>query len=148
MPWRNSGDRSRAVRRARLAVLAPLLVCGCSRQAPPPKLHVSVAAPMAREVIDWDDYDGRFAAMQDVAVMPRISGVITTVLFRNGQDVTAGQPLFVIDPRPFRAIYLQAVADLAKAQANLANARTEYAHGQKLVAAQALSAELYSLIIP
>jgi RND family efflux transporter MFP subunit len=98
---------------------------------------------MVREVIDWDDYDGRFAAIQDVAVMPRVSGVITTILFRNGQDVTAGQPLFVIDPRPFRAIYLQAVADLAKAKANLANASTEYAHGQKLVAAQALSTELY-----
>ncbi len=98
---------------------------------------------MVREVIDWDDYVGRFEAIQDVAVMPRVSGTITTILFRNGQDVAAGQALFVIDPRPFRAIYLQAVADLDGAQASLANARTEYAHAQKLVAAQALSTEIH-----
>jgi RND family efflux transporter MFP subunit len=143
MRWSNPCDRDRAERRACLVLLASLLVCGCSQQAPPPKLRVSVATPMVREVVDWDDYDGRFAAVQDVAVMPRVSGVITTILFRNGQDVTAGQALFVIDPRPFRAAYLQAAADLSKAQANLTNARTEYARAQKLVAAQALSREIY-----
>ena len=117
---------------ARVAILAGvvLLVGGCSsREAPaaPPKPHVSAANPIVREVIDWDDYVGRFEAVQDVTVMPRVSGTITEILFRNGQDVKAGQPLFIIDPRPFRAVHLQAVADLAKARATQANASTVFA---------------------
>jgi len=71
---------------------------------------------LVRNVVDWDDYVGRFEAVQDVTVTPRVSGTIASILFRNGQDVTANQPLFVIDPRPFRAVYLQAIADLSKAQ--------------------------------
>ncbi|MEJ0041787.1 MAG: hypothetical protein WDM81_06060 [Rhizomicrobium sp.] len=72
--------------------LALALLHGCS-PAPggPPPLRVSVARPIVRSVIDWDDYVGRFVAIQDVTVTPRISGSITTILFRNGQDVTAGQ---------------------------------------------------------
>jgi RND family efflux transporter MFP subunit len=118
---------------------------GCSSQTPPPPAapHVSVATPIVREVIDWDDYVGRFQAVQDVTVMPRVSGTITTILFRDGQDVKAGQHLFVIDPRPFRAIYLQDMANLAKAKATQANAGTVYARAQKLLDAQILSREDY-----
>ena len=128
------------------ALIVVLLVGGCSsREAPaaPPKPHVSAANPIVREVIDWDDYVGRFEAVQDVTVMPRVSGTITEILFRNGQDVKAGQPLFIIDPRPFRAVHLQAVADLAKARATQANASTVFARAQKLLSAQVLSKEDY-----
>jgi RND family efflux transporter MFP subunit len=123
-----------------------LLLGGCSSSeapSPPPKPHVSVATPIVREVTDWDDYVGRFEAIQDVTVMPRVSGTITEILFRNGQDVKVGQPLFVIDPRPFRAVYLQAMADLAKAEATQANASTVSARAQKLLDAQILSREDY-----
>jgi RND family efflux transporter MFP subunit len=122
-----------------------VLLAGCSGQTPPapPPPHVSVATPIVREVIDWDDYVGRFQAVQDVTVMPRVSGTITTILFRNGQDVKAGEPLFIIDPRPFRAVHLQAMADLAKAQATQANASTAYARGQMLFERQIISREDY-----
>src|SRR5258706_1597505 len=123
-----------------------LLLAGCSsREAPagPPKPHVSVANPIVREVIDWDDYVGRFEAVQDVTVMPRVSGTITEIMFRNGQDVKVGQSLFIIDPRPFRAVYLQAMADLAKAESTQANAKTVFERAEKLLGAQVLSKEEY-----
>jgi RND family efflux transporter MFP subunit len=109
----------------------------------PPKPHVSVAYPIVKRVIDWDDFIGRFQAVQDVTVTPRVSGAITEVLFRNGQDVKAGEPLFIIDPRPFRAAYLQAVADLDKAKAEQANAAADFKRAKGLIAVQAISKELY-----
>src|SRR5258708_32673543 len=138
--------RGRYAARPRNVVIVVLWLGGWSSreaQAGPPRPHVSVANPIVREVIDWDDYVGRFEAVQDVTVMPRVSGTITEIMFRNGQDVKAGQPLFIIDPRPFRAIYLQAVADLSKARATQTNASTVSARAQKLVDAQILSREDY-----
>src|ERR1700752_2094170 len=127
---------------AHLAIVVVVLLGGCSGRAAapePPKARVSVANPIVRKVVDWDDYVGRFEAVQDVTVMPRVSGTITEVMFRNGQDVKAGQTLFVIDPRPFRAVYLQAVADLARARATQANATTVAERAQKLVDDKILS---------
>ena len=95
--------QERAVIRRLLVVAVLLLMTSCGRQPPPPpKSHVSAAHPIVRRVVDWDDYVGRFQAVQDVTVTPRVSGTITQVLFRNGQDVKAGQALLVIDPRPFQ----------------------------------------------
>ncbi len=130
--------------RRSLIVVVLLLATGCGRQSPAPaKPHVSAAHPIVRRVVDWDDYVGRFQAVQDVTVTPRVSGTITQVLFRNGQDVKAGQALLIVDPRPFRAAYLQAVANLAKARAAQANAAIQLADAAKLIKANALSREDY-----
>ncbi len=120
-----------------------MALAGCSPAAPPPppKPHVSVAVPLQRQVVDWDDYVGRFEAVQDVEIRPRISGAVDSVNFREGVEVTKGQVLFTIDPRPYRAAAAQARADLAKAEALVTNARTELARAQKLVDAQAISRE-------
>lgn len=126
-----------------LAVALPLALAACSGSAPPPppKPHVSAALPLKRQVVDWDDYVGRFEAVQDVEIRPRISGTVESVNFREGVEVAKGQVLFTIDPRPYRAAAEQARADLAKAQALVTNARTELARAQKLVDAQAISRE-------
>ncbi len=125
-------------------VVAALLLASCGQPAPPPaKPHVSAAHPIVRQVVDWDDYVGRFQAIQDVTVTPRVSGTITQVLFRNGQDVKAGQALLIIDPRPFRAAYLQAVANLARARAAQANAATQLVDATNLIKVQALGREEY-----
>ena len=100
-----------------------------------------MALPLQREVVDWDDYVGRFEALQDVEIRPRISGTVQSVAFREGVEVGKGQVLFLIDPRPYRATAAQAEADLAKAQALVTNARTEMARAQKLLDAQAISRE-------
>jgi len=128
----------------RSAVLA-LSVAACGPGAPPapPKPHVSVAYPIVKQIIDWDDFIGRFSAIQDVTVMPRVSGAITQVLFKNGQDVKAGQPLFIIDPRPFRAAYDQAVGELDNAKATLIDATANFERGKGLIKVDAISKELY-----
>jgi len=127
-----------------IAAVALLVGCGPS-QPKPPEEHVSVAYPIVRKVVDWDDFVGRFQAPQTVTVTPRVSGTITEVLFRDGQDVKIGQKLFIVDPRPFRAVYDQAVANLDSARATLANAHTEFAHAQALITTHALSQEIYDM---
>ena len=138
----NSGH---IVSRAHMAIMLGglLALAGCHRAPPPPppKPHVSVARPLVRDVVDWDEYVGRFDAIQDVTITPRVSGTITRILFRNGEDVHAGQALFVIDPRPYRAAYEQAAAATGRARATLANAQTELARSQKLRDLQAVSQE-------
>jgi len=125
-----------------LAGLALLIgACGEKAPPPPPPPQVLVAVPLQRDVVDWDDYTGRFVAPQDVEIRPRVTGVVTAIHFRDGQDVGAGQPLLTIDPRPYRATLQQAQAQVAKTQATLANARQVAARSRELAAAQAVSKE-------
>ncbi|HEY1612162.1 MAG TPA: efflux RND transporter periplasmic adaptor subunit [Rhizomicrobium sp.] len=126
-----------------ILAIAFLTACGRDTANAPPRPHVSVAYPIVRKVIDWDDFIGRFEAVQNVTVIPRVSGAVTEVLFKNGQDVKAGQPLFLIDPRPFHAAWLQAVGDLDNAKATLTNATANYERGRKLLALDALAREQY-----
>jgi RND family efflux transporter MFP subunit len=131
---------------ASLLTLAALALSACSgsgKPPPPPAPQVTVAVPLQRDVVDWDEYVGRFEAIQDVELRPRVSGTIDRVLFVNGQRVRAGQPLFTIDPRPYAAALGQAQAQVAKANAALINARSELARADKLLAAQAISKEEY-----
>jgi RND family efflux transporter MFP subunit len=127
------------------AVIAAIVLASCGKQAPPapPKPNVSVANPLQRNITDWDDYVGRFEAIQDTQVMPRVSGVIQQVKFSEGREVGQGEILFVIDQAPFQAALAQAQADVAKAQAALANADTELARAKSLLAANAISKEEY-----
>ncbi|MGC6399626.1 efflux RND transporter periplasmic adaptor subunit [Sphingomonas sp. FW199] len=126
------------------AIFGALAISGCSSQpapqAPPPPT-VTVSTPLARDVVDWDEYTGRFEAIQDVELRARVSGTIEQILFTDGQNVRSGQPLFVIDPRPYRAALAQAQAQAQRAQAALSNARSELSRADKLVAAQAISRE-------
>jgi RND family efflux transporter MFP subunit len=128
---------------ATLAVFALLSACSKGNQAPPapPAPHVTVAQPLVRDVVDWDEYVGRFEAPQSVDLRARVTGVVTQILFRNGQDVKAGQPLFVIDPRPYRAALEQAEAQVTSARATLANATSVAARSANLVKVQAVSKE-------
>ena len=126
-------------------LLALALISGCSKSsqkpAAPPPPHVSVGQPLVRDVVDWDEYIGRFQAPQSVTLSARINGVVTQILFKDGQDVKQGQPLFIIDPRPYRATLEQAQAQVASARAALANAVAIAARSEKLVTAQAVSKE-------
>jgi RND family efflux transporter MFP subunit len=132
----------------RLSAILPLLLaallaaCG-SQQAPPapPPPAVTVALPLQRDMLDWDDYVGRFEAIEDVDVKPRVSGYLQAVHFRDGDFVRAGELLFTIDARPAQAQLDQARAQLARAEATLVNARTELARSRTLAASQAASTE-------
>jgi len=134
-------------RRAAGAMLALLLVntaaCSNSAPPPPPPTQVTVATALQRNIVDWDEYIGRFEAIQDVELRPRVSGAIDRVLFSDGQIVRQGQTLFIIDPRPYRAALAQAEAQLAKARAAQANGSSEFARAKTLLDAQAISKEEY-----
>jgi RND family efflux transporter MFP subunit len=125
------------------AVLLLLAGCGTaeSAEAPPPAMPVTVASPLVQEVVDWDDYVGRFEAVQSVEVKPRVTGYLRSVSFTDGAYVRAGQTLFTIDARPAQAALDQSAAQLARAEATLVNARTELARSQTLAASQAASTE-------
>lgn len=126
-----------------LLALGMLQACGSGPEAPPEQgpPPVTVATPLQQEVTDWDDFVGRFEAVQNVEVKPRASGYLQSVHFRDGDYVQRGQLLFVIDARPAQAQLDQARAQLARAQAALANARTELARSRTLAASQAASRE-------
>ncbi|HEX7781446.1 MAG TPA: efflux RND transporter periplasmic adaptor subunit [Sphingobium sp.] len=125
------------------AALAATLLSACSGGKPPapPPPGVTIAQPLQRNVTDWDEYVGRFEAVQGVEVMPRVSGQITSINFRAGLGVTAGQLLFQIDPRPYRAALEQAKAQVLRSQAALTNAQSEMKRSEELRKFQAVSQE-------
>ncbi|MBL0769720.1 efflux RND transporter periplasmic adaptor subunit [Sphingopyxis sp. DHUNG17] len=114
------------------------------RAAPPPAAAMpapvlTVATPLSREVTLWDDYIGRFEASNSVEVRPRVSGAVTAIHFTDGQIVRKGQPLFTIDPRPFRAALAEANAAAASSRSDLALARLELERASRLVDVEAVS---------
>lgn len=126
------------------AALLALAACyGKVQQGPaqPSAPPVTVATPLVEDVVDWDDYVGRFEAIQTVEVRPRATGYLQSVHFRDGDTVRAGQVLFTIDPRPAQAAVAQAAAQLTQAKATLVNARTELARSRALAAQRAASQE-------
>ncbi len=88
--------------------------------------------PIEKQVQDWDEYTGRLAPMGTVDVRPRVSGYITEVKFVDGDLVKKGQPLFIIDPRPYQADYDQAKAELDKADAALKLASSDFDRAKQL----------------
>ena len=122
---------------AALAILAALpMLAGCGRsepQAAPPPPAVTVAKPVERNVVDQDEYVGRFVAVDSVEVRSRVSGYLSEIHFTDGQMVRKGDLLFVIDHRPFQIVLDQMRANLAQARANLAFTEADLARGQELV---------------
>ncbi len=120
--------------------LAWFLLRGTEAPAPPPPAPiVTIASPLQREVTEWDELIGRFEASRSVELRPRVSGQVTAVHFTDGQFVRAGQPLFTIDPRPYRAALAEAEAGVALARSDLALARSDLERALRLVADDAVS---------
>jgi RND family efflux transporter MFP subunit len=126
-----------------LSMLSLLALDGCGKEPPPASgpPEVTVAKVISKRIKDWDEYTGRFQAVDTVEVRPRASGYIEQVLFREGQFVKKDDVLVVIDPRPYQADYDRAKAslELAKSQRELAN--LEAARVQKLKDSGAVSRE-------
>ncbi|KQZ02389.1 hemolysin secretion protein D [Pseudolabrys sp. Root1462] len=119
-----------------MALAAFLAGCGegqKQQQAGPPPTPVTVAPPTKRTVTDYDEYVGRFIAVNSVEVRARVSGYLDSVDFKDGQLVKDGDLLFTIDKRPFQNAVAQARATLAAAQSNLAFTEADYTRGQQLV---------------
>jgi membrane fusion protein, multidrug efflux system len=124
-----------------------LALAGCGEKAqsqaagplPPP---VTIAQPVKQTVADWDEFTGRFEAMEEVQVRARVGGFVTNVEFKDGDMVRAGDLLYVIDPRPFEAVATQADGQLADARAKAELAKRELDRGLKLVQTSAVSEQV------
>jgi RND family efflux transporter MFP subunit len=92
-----------------------------------------VAPPLASRVAQWDEFTGRFEAMERVEVRPRVSGYIDRVHFRDGSTVAQGDLLFTIDQRPFQIAVASAQADVGRAQAQIVFDQAEYLRAIDLV---------------
>ncbi len=119
-----------------------LTAIACGRQEapappPPPPPAVVVSPVPAATVPLYREYVARTEARETVAVRSRVDGYLEKVLFTEGSQVKAGQLLFVIDQRPFRAALQEARGSLAQAQASLSKAKRDVARLQPLVAESA-----------
>jgi membrane fusion protein, multidrug efflux system len=116
-----------------VALCLAFLVPPASAQNGPPAPQVTVAAPLARRIAQWDEYTGRFEALQRVEVRPRVSGYIATINFTDGAVVNKGDVLFVIDPRPYEIAVDVAKADVARNEAQVQQATVDFGRAQELV---------------
>ena len=118
-----------------MAVAICILSAGCkqSTQAPaPPPPPVTVATPIRKEVVEWDEYTGRTEAVESVDVRPRVSGYIDQISFKDGQLVKPGDVLFVVDPRPYQDVLDQDKANLQSADAQRQLKEANFARAQRL----------------
>lgn len=125
-------------------VLAALSSCERAQQkttaaAPPPP--VTVAKPVATELIEWDEFIGRLAAPESVEIRARVSGYLEKIHFREGSDVKAGDLLFTIDPRPYQVVVDRTTADLERAQVRLELAKMEAKRARRLIESKAIAVE-------
>ncbi|HWM68246.1 MAG TPA: efflux RND transporter periplasmic adaptor subunit [Steroidobacteraceae bacterium] len=128
-------------------VAATLSACGRNEAATnsaagaPPQ--VTVAQVISKPVTEFDEFTGRFEAIDRVEIRPRVTGYISSVNFTEGSEVQKGDVLFVIDQRPYAAELKHAQAQLAQAKSALALAKSEKARATNLLAQHAISQEEY-----
>jgi RND family efflux transporter MFP subunit len=130
---------------AALAVLPALLLASCGEKqqgqapgAPPPPV-VSVANPVEKKVVEWDEYTGRFDSIETVEVRARVSGFLNEVKFTDGAIVKKGDLLFVIDPRPFQRVLDRDRAALQGAKVQLEFAQKDLERARPLMANNTIS---------
>jgi len=125
------------------SMLSLLALAACGRNTPPPQgpPEVTVAKVISKRIKDWDEYTGRFQAIDTVEIRPRVSGYIDQVLFKEGQSVKKDDVLVIIDPRPYQADYDRAKAGLELAKSQMELAQIEAVRVQKLKDSGAVSHE-------
>jgi multidrug efflux system membrane fusion protein len=124
-------------------ILIANVLAGCdskptSGSAPSPPT-VTVSPPLQKSITEWDEYTGRFIALETVEVRARVSGFIDSVHFKEGQIVKKDDLLFVIDQRPYQIAVEQAKADIERAQAKLDIATQDVNRATPLVQSQTLT---------
>ena len=111
-----------------VALLVSLLAAGCGEQAPPPKAappEVAIVTVQPRTVPLTYEQVGQTAGFREVEVRSRVAGILQRRLYSEGQAVKEGQPLFQIDPEPFKALLDQARGQLRQQEAILERTRAD-----------------------
>ncbi len=143
-PWtgRHLSMNARLIATAVLSM--SLIVTGCGKHAAgtaPAAPVVSVVQPVAREVIEWDEYIGRLESPESVELRARVSGYLDKVHFKEGKEVKKGDVLFTIDPRPYQAEYDRAEAERQRAESQADLAKNDADRARHLIATKAISEE-------
>jgi RND family efflux transporter MFP subunit len=124
-----------------VGIAAALSGCGGAdvkvAELPPPP--VTVSRPIVREVVDYDEYEGRIQAQERVEIRARVRGYLTKVDFKDGQLVKKGDLLFEIDPRPYQAALEAAEAERGVKDAAHKLTKVELGRAVQLVAKKAMS---------
>lgn len=107
----------------------------------PPELTVS--QPANRPVTEWDEFTGRFDAVEAVDIRARVSGYLTEVKFTDGEDVKQGDLLFTIDPRPYERALEQAQAQLNQARVSVSNSSLDVERGRPLLKSNNISRKAF-----
>lgn len=137
-----------------LFAVAAMVLAACTGSAESPKsdaaeaqteagaaaVRISVLTVRPRRVVVYDELPGRVSALRTAEIRPQVNGIVQKVIFTEGAEVAADQPLFQIDPAPFAADVEAASAVLARAEADLVNARVKHERLEALAAAQTASA--------
>jgi RND family efflux transporter MFP subunit len=128
-----------------VVLLVALFAAGCARneaaEAPAAPPSVQVAKVVSKPITEYDEFTGRFEAVERVELRPRVSGYVTATHFEQGHEVKKGDVLYVIDPRPYEATLKQAKAELARARTQAELARSERERATRLIEKHAISQE-------
>ncbi|NKL62530.1 efflux RND transporter periplasmic adaptor subunit [Rhizobium leguminosarum] len=124
-----------------LGCIAAFMPLPALAQSAPPAPPVTVAKPVVRDVVDSDEFIGRFEPVDEVSVRSRVGGYLQEIHFQDGALVKQGDLLFVIDQRPFVTALNQAKATLESAQSALVFADAQYKRTQSLASSGSQSAQ-------
>ena len=136
----------RLCRQSGLIALAVLILAGgvqaeSEEALPPPLVSVMTVTPSRQELSEV--LPGRVAAVRIAEIRPQVSGIVQRRLFEQGTEVKAGQPLFQINPAPFKAEADATAAALKRAEVALARAQLQTSRLQSLVEVGAVSHQVY-----
>jgi len=140
----NISSTSRRIPRLLIALplALALLAAGCQPAGGPPPFPppvVSVITVEAKDVPVTYEYVAQTAGYREAEVRARVTGILLKRNYTEGAVVKKGESLFTIDPEPFRAAYARTEADLAVAEARLAQAKREAARLRPVLESKAVS---------
>ena len=119
-----------------------IVACNQVQTAPaPPMPAVTVAAVQERTITEWDEFTGRFEAVESVEVRPQVSGYVVRVAPNEGKQVKKGDVLFEIDARPYQAELARVEGELAQARSSASLAARTLERSRQLAAGEAISRE-------
>jgi multidrug efflux system membrane fusion protein len=127
----------------RWLLLVFLAACATQPGNGPPRVPVSVARAVRRVLPYQIQSTGTVEAIRRVDVTTQVSGMLRRVRFAEGDEVSPGQVMFEIDPRPFQAALQQAEANLSRDAAQAANAARDADRYRSLVRDRSVTEEDY-----
>lgn len=127
-----------------------LSVIGCQQPAskppPPPPPEVMVSLPVEEPVTEFEEVTGRTWATDTIEVRSRVSGYLDKVYFRDGGTIQAGEILFEVDQRPYKAELAKATASVKQAEAHLERLVRQEVRMKKLLPTKAITQDEYEAL--